>query len=514
MGSEVFRSAADRRPLLPFFRVFLDRIENLNIPFYRLIAFVLVLISIREGLEQIFFEKPFELYLYYHHAFFFLASLAAGILMLSLWARTDARRTARVVAAGYFMIIVPPLIDRLAFHRTVPYEYARPDEFLRNVLAYFRNAPGTGIGILIEITAILFFSFIYILIKTRSPGRAIGGALTLYLLVAFIGTPRLFLPLPRMNNPEVYNARHILYFSVYLLAFLGLSLVALFLYARSLLRAAVRDMLSFRSAHFLIMVSTGLYFNSRIRLYPFPGGLYAFVALLIMLFLWTITVLLNNAHDLSIDRIANPGRPLALGWATPAGYLGLGYTLAVLALFTSGVLGAKDFLITAAFLLSAYPYSVPPFRLRLRLGSNLIIGWGSFLAFYLGYHAWTTIKEFPLEPKPVLVSIIILSALSLGSFTKDGKDYEGDLASGVRTVFTVYGPEKGGRIASVGLFLSLLTPLLLLHGLADIVFFPVVAVLTAFLFEKKRRLIVPFAGYTIIAIYAFLRTIGLFGGWI
>jgi len=156
---------------------------------------------------------------------------------------------------------------------------------------------------------------------------------------------------------------------------------------------------------------------------------------------------------------------------------------------------------------------VPPVRLRLRLGSNLIIGWGSFLAFYLGYHAWTTIKEFPLEPKPALVSLIILSALSLGSFTKDAKDYEGDLRSGVRTIFTVYGPEKGSRIASIGLFLSLLTPLLLLHGSADIVFFPVVAILTAFLFYKKRRLIVPFAGYAIIAIYAALRTIGLFGGW-
>jgi hypothetical protein len=75
----------------------------------------------------------------------------------------------------------------------------------------------------------------------------------------------------------------------------------------------------------------------------------------------------------------------------------------------------------------------------------------------------------------------------------------------------VYGPKKGGRIAAVCLFVSILTPLLLFRGAVDILFFLFIAVLTAILFEKNRRLIVPFAGYAVAFIYAVLRTTGVLG---
>jgi 4-hydroxybenzoate polyprenyltransferase len=163
-------------------------------------------------------------------------------------------------------------------------------------------------------------------------------------------------------------------------------------------------------------------------------------------------------------------------------------------------------------IVSAHVYSAPPLRLRLRLGSNLIIGWGSFLMFYLGYFAWTTIAEWPAEREPVAVSFIILAALSLGSVTKDAKDYEGDLEAGARTVFTVFGPEKGGRIAAVCLFLSLLTPLALFHGTADVLVLALVAVAAAFGFERSRKLAVPFGAYALAFAYAVMRAVGLIGG--
>jgi 4-hydroxybenzoate polyprenyltransferase len=494
-----------------FLRGFLERVEGTDIPFWALAAFFLILISIREGIEQVFFEKPFELYLFYHHAFFFLATLAAGTLVVSLWARTDVVRTARVVALGYAVIILPPLIDRLAFHRVGPYAYASPDHFLRKALTFFWNEPGLSKGILIEAVAVLFMSLVYVLLKTKSAPRVIGAALSLYAIFALGGTPRLLLPFLRLRNEEIFQSRHVFYFSAYFMVFLILGLAGLYLGRRKLLRAAAREMLSFRSAHFVIMVSAGVYFNAGIRSHPFPGLLYGLIAVLLVLILWLVALLLNNAHDLEIDWISDRERPLVLGWATPGEYLGLSYALAVLALFTSGILGAKAFGITGLLLFSAHAYSAPPLRLRLRLGSNLIIGWGSFLAFYLGYFAWTTIREFPMERVPAFLSLIILGALSLGSFTKDAKDYEGDLKAGVRTVFTVYGPKKGGRIAAVCLSVSLLTPLLLFRGAADVLFFSAVAVLAAIFFEKSRRLIVPFAGYAAAFAYAAIRTIGVLG---
>jgi 4-hydroxybenzoate polyprenyltransferase len=197
---------------------------------------------------------------------------------------------------------------------------------------------------------------------------------------------------------------------------------------------------------------------------------------------------------------------------TPGEYIRLGQAVALFSLFTSGLLGAKAFLIVGLALFSAHAYSAPPLRLRLRLASNLFIGWGSFLMFYLGYFAWTTIKEWPLERVPVSVSLIILGALSLGTLTKDAKDYEGDLKVGARTVFTVLGPEKGGRFAAAGLLLSLLTPLILFHGLVDILAYPLIAVAAAIAFERNRRRIVPFAAYAAAFAYAVARTVGLIGG--
>ena len=101
----------------------------MGIPVWALEAWFLAVISTREAIEQVFFEKPFGLYLYYHHAFFFLMTLAAGTLILSLWSRTDIVRTARIVAAGYLLIILPPLLDHLMFGRSAGYQYASPQDF-------------------------------------------------------------------------------------------------------------------------------------------------------------------------------------------------------------------------------------------------------------------------------------------------------------------------------------------------------------------------------------------------
>jgi 4-hydroxybenzoate polyprenyltransferase len=511
MSPEKSHPAQERRGFGTFLRGFLERVEGRDIPFWVLAAWFLALISIREGIEQVFFEKPFELYLFYHHAFFFLATLAAGILVLSLWARIDIVRTARVVALGYAVIILPPLIDRLAFHRIGPYEYASPYHFLSKALTFFWNEPGLSKGILIESVAVLFISLVYVLLKTKSGPRTIGAAISLYGIFALGGTPRVLLPFLRLSTPEIFQSRHVLYFSAYFMVFLILGLVGLYLRQRKLLRAAAREILSFRSAHFVIMVSAGIYFNTGIRAHPFPGLLYGLVAVLLVLILWLVALLLNSAYDLEIDRVSNRERPLVLGWATPDEYRRLGYALAVLALFSSGILGAKAFGVTGLLLLSAYAYSAPPLRLRLRMGSNLIIGWGSFLAFYLGYFARTTIREFVLERIPAFLSLIILGGLALGSFTKDAKDYDGDLRAGARTLFTVYGPKKGGRMAAACLFVSLLTPLFLFRGAIDVLFFLSVAFLSAISFGKSPRLILPFAGYAVACLYAVLRTIGVLG---
>jgi 4-hydroxybenzoate polyprenyltransferase len=315
-----------------------------------------------------------------------------------------------------------------------------------------------------------------------------------------------------MSVPGVHASRHILYFSIYLVILAALGAVAFVRYRRELFWAVARDAASFRSAHFALMAAAGAYFNAGIRSRPFPGLLYAMTAVVAAILVWLATVLWNNAHDIEIDRTSAPGRPLVLGWATPGEYLRLGRMLALFALFVSGILGAKAFVIMGLAIVSAHVYSAPPLRLRLRLGSHMFIGWGSVLMFYLGYWAWTAIDKWPLERVPVAVSVVIFAALSLGTMTKDAKDREGDLEAGARTVFTVFGMERGGRIAAAALFLSLLTPVLIFRRLMDMLVFFLIAAAAAIGFARVRKMAVPFAAYAAAFAYAAARAAGLVGG--
>mgnify|MGYP000381729616 CR=1 FL=1 len=488
------------------------RIEGLGIPTWALEAWFLTIISVREGVEQVLFGRPFGLHAYYHHAFFFLVTLAAGILALSLWTRTDIVRSARIVAAGYILVVLPPLLDRFLFRRAGGYEYAMPRDFLRRAATFFWGAPGTGKGIFVEAVLLIVLAFVYAQLKTRSFWRSAGAALTLYGIFAIGGTPRLFLPLPRMSAPGVHAARHIVYFGFYLALFSALLAAAFLVRRRKLLRAALRDGVSFRAAHFALMAGTGVFFNAGIRARPLPGWLFGATAIITALLVWLATVLWNNAHDIEIDRRSAPGRALVLGWVSPGEYIRLGRAVALFALFVSGVLGAKAFMIVGLALVSAHAYSAPPLRLRARLGSNAFIGWGSFLMFYLGYFAWTTIGEWPLGRVPMTVSLVIFVALSLATVTKDAKDYEGDLEAGVRTVFTVFGREMGGRLAAAGLFLSLLTPLAFFSGTADVLVLSLIALAAAVGFERTRKLVIPFGAYGAAFAYAAARAAGLIGG--
>lgn len=488
------------------------RIEGLAVPAWALEAWFLAVISVREGVEQVLFGRPFGLHAYYHHAFFFLVTLAAGILALGLWTRTDIVRTARIVAAGYILVVLPPLVDRFVFQRAGGYEYAMPRDFLKRAATFFWGAPGTGKGIFVEAVLLLVLASVYAGLKTKSVWRSAGAVLTLYAVFAVGGTPRLFLPLPRMSAPGVHAARHIVYFGFDLALLGALLAVAFLLYRRKLLRAVLRDAISFRAAHFALMAGAGVFFNAGIRGRPFPGALFGATAIVTALLVWTATVLWNNAYDVDIDRRNSPGRALVLGLASPGDYIRLGRAVALFALFVSGVLGAKAFMIVALALISAIAYSAPPLRLRARLGSNVFIGWGSFLMFYLGYSAWTTIREWPLERVPMTVALVIFAALSLGTVTKDAKDYEGDIEAGVRTVFTVFGRERGGRIAAASLFLSLLTPLALFSGMADALVFSLIAFAAAVGFERWRKLVIPFGAYAAAFAYAAARAAGLIGG--
>jgi chlorophyll synthase len=210
-------------------------------------------------------------------------------------------------------------------------------------------------------------------------------------------------------------------------------------------------------------------------------------------------------YDLSIDLLSNPKRPLAQALVPPTSYLVLSFALGILALIMGFSLGGMSFLLTLLALIGSWAYSAPPLRLRQRLFSTLVIGWGSCLAFLIGYFSRTRLRDISLDKRTLFLSLTIFAALSLGPLTKDLKDYQGDLRAGVRTFFTAFGLSKGKKIVSFLLGLSLLTPLLLFHEPLDIVVLTGIAAASSLLFYYREKLIFSQLGYGLAILYCALR---------
>ena len=495
--------------LFLFFERIVERIENFKINTLILVLYLCFLISIRDVLEQLFFEKSYSVYQFIHHFFFYFLVLMAGILVISLIGKTEIIKTTLIVSSGFFLIILPPLIDRFIFLRGNPYEYILPREFVKNLITFFLFTPKPGLGIMAEIAAILVLGSFYVLIKSRSLLRALLTGLALYLLVGLSVTPRLYLPIPSMKNLLIWQSRHIIYFSFYLGLCIILGILFLYRINKALPKAILKELSSFRTLHFILMVIVGVYFNRTLSFLRFPDFLLILIGIILIVILWLSTVLVNNVYDLPIDRISNPDRPLARGDVSPSLYLNLGLVLSVTALAVSIILWIIPFILTLIFLLSSLAYSMPPLRLRKRLFSTLFIGWGSSLAFLIGYFNHTRISNISINSDALFLALLIFIAFSVGPLTKDIKDYEGDLKHGVKTFFTVYGIEKGTKIVAILLGVSVLVPLLLFHTVMDIIFFIIASVIISLYFYHQGKLVISYSGYGIVFSYCAIRLLGI-----
>lgn len=496
-----------RTKILLLLEQIIENIENLKIkPLFLILAFS-ISISLREMLEQWFFEESFSIYQFMHH-FYFYSILLSGILVISFVGRIEILKVTKIVSCGLFLIVLPPLIDRFVFGRTIPYEYILPKNLLEQFSSLFFFTNKAGKGILIELGAILILAAVYTWIKSRSLLRAVLTCLGLYILMGLAATPRIFLPIPDLSDPVLFHSRHLIYFFFLFLCTLMLGTLFLYRTHPRFPHAVLKEILSFRTLHAIFIVNVGIHFNPLLKFQSFPDILYIFTASILMALLWLNAVLINNVYDLEIDRITNKDRPLVRNEVSPNMYLGLCAVLSVLVPLTSLILGVLPSIIALLSILSALAYSVPPLRLRRKIFSTVFIGWGSFLAFLYGFFCHADLNDLSIPKNIWQIGALIFAVFSIGPLTTDLKDYEGDRAQGVQSVFSVYGLEKGLKIVAVLLGLSVLMPLILFHTWTDILIITCVAVVTSFLFYLRKSHKFAFIGYAMTMVYCVLRILG------
>ncbi len=486
-----------------------EKIENTKVNPVILFLYMALLLSLREFFEQSFFSQSFRIPVYVHHLFFGMVIFLAGTLILSYWSRSDLRFTTRIVSAGIMIIVLPPLIDRFLFLRHSPYDYLQPAEFLTNLLTFCFHTQKAGIGILIEILLIISLASYYVLLKTQSLWRSFCCAGSIYLLTMIAATPNLFMPLPRMKTFILLQNPHV-YFSLFFF-FLALLLGILFIWSinRRLPRALFYEWFSLRSLHFMMMTGAGFFLTKGFAFLAFPDVIFFAISISVINLLWLSTVLLNNVYDLPIDAISNANRPLPRGEVTTVEYVNLSFILAFVAFFLSMLSGTAAEILVVIFILSSLIYSAPPFRLRRRLFSSVFIGWGSALAFLIGYWNRTKIVEVTLPLLPAKIVAVIFVSFSIGSLTKDLKDYNGDIKNGIRNLCTVYGYQTGKRIITGLLCFSLLTPIFIFQQSFDLIFIIFSAIFSSTLFYASENYFYSFLGYGMTFIYCAFRYLNL-----
>lgn len=258
---------------------------------------------------------------------------------------------------------------------------------------------------------------------------------------------------------------------VYLWLLLAFGAVAggiLFREARARCRALASLAFPSRSLHYLLLLACGFFYAA------LSGGIYGrllnaadisklVLALVSIFLLFVHAKITNDRHDLAIDRISNPDRPLASGVLTAGSAASLS-GLAWGAGFVTALMTAKIFICCwLALWAASHLYSAPPFRLRrfypaahatLAAIGALVFLTGAMLA--LGDGAYNRIAE-----KRIFL-YVFLAFFSL-CHLKDFKDMAGDRAAGVgNPLIRLRRPKIAGVAAMLGycIFVGLIADLL------------------------------------------------------
>ncbi len=195
-------------------------------------------------------------------------------------------------------------------------------------------------------------------------------------------------------------------------------------------------------------------------------------------------MVLNDIHDLEVDRVNSPHRPL------PSGIIGVNQAksyaiiLSALSMVFAVLLGLWTTLTALLALVLMVYYNT--WGKRTGLLGNIVVSFNVALPFFYGGVAVGSVR-------PLLFTFSVLAFLAnLGREVAKGiPDLRGDQALGVRTLAVSQGPRVAARVASsLFIFAALLSFLPLAFGNLTVFYFPGVVVADlGFIYTAYRLLV-------------------------
>lgn len=170
--------------------------------------------------------------------------------------------------------------------------------------------------------------------------------------------------------------------------------------------------------------------------------------------LWMNAVHLNDIHDVEIDKISNKNRPLVKKELSKEEMKDVGLLWLSIGLLGAWCAGYYPFFMAIVYVCCSYIYSAPPLRLRrFPIIPSFLISVACLATILAGFFFISIYKEITVFP--VFLSLGILVMVTLAINFKDIKDIDGDKASGIMTIPTLF-PRNGVKIAAFLFAVSIL----------------------------------------------------------
>ncbi len=460
-----------------------EKIETIPFTLGTWFITLFAIIAVRVAIELFFEHNPFyfaDHYFYKLSHFFFTFSFTylAALPVVAWLARVNIRQAATILCFGFLIIWVPPIIDEIISRGAGFWSFYTFDGLAglgERYLTFFGDRPDVGItyGVRTEVALVLFSTTLYVWIKTRNLLRTLFGTLILYTVLFLIGAlpslVTLFLmgpsegfftlteldvagfmlspePLYFISPPNVAVVLAIKMGLVYALLLPLLVLGILSCFFRTTLSALWHNLRLPQVIYHagLLLIGAGLVFVYEGKI-TFENDWMHWIGLFMMIFAvvlaWLTSVIVNDLHDVSIDTLTNPERPLITHAIDRPTYATIGVLAFSFSLFFAGFISTQLAVLLALYQAIAWVYSAWPLRLkRFPILATLLASGASLLIFLGGYTVFSTEKSITTLPWSVPTLLFIAYTFLLP--IKDFKDIPGDKADGVHTLPVLLGEAR------------------------------------------------------------------------
>lgn len=377
------------------------------------------------SLLRIFFERNFltegnivegkifidSVYNWAHVTAFFTTVFLAGTLIISFFSKHRVRKVANVILWGFWLIIIPPLIDHFVFGLTNPslYEYVNIIDIIANITTLFSHSTvtwGIKIMVLTILVLLIFYTIISIYHRTRSMKKAVIRTFLILIFTSlFMGVIGSVYSVIIVESFS-YDAAKIIYFEMFLSISIFLTAILIDISDKKILPYLLSKFKPYQLAQFVLLGFFGLIVSGKLifvngDVLPSNNLPYILLCLLTLAFGWQFTGMISDVYDEEINE-AKKKNVSKLPVLTRSQYLHAAIVMAIISFGISILLSPISMLLVIACIFLAFAYSIPPLRLkRNAFAGSIIVGLGSVCAFLIGY--FTTDEIFMTGEIPGVV---------------------------------------------------------------------------------------------------------------